>query len=115
MAIRSPRSARTIDVHIGKRLRDARQAQHMSQMQLAAALRITFQQIQKYEKGTNRISAGRLYEVAHALGLSIAFFFEGIKLPLMARGRCSARVANRTRRVASAKSGADVRLSPKLP
>ena len=49
----------------------------MSQSQLADALGITFQQIQKYEKGINRISAGRLFEIANLLGVPITFFFEG--------------------------------------
>jgi transcriptional regulator with XRE-family HTH domain len=80
MTDRSPRHAGAIDVRIGKRLRDARRAQHMSQTKLAAALGVRFQQLQKYESGKNRISAGRLYEAAHALGLPITFFFEGITL-----------------------------------
>jgi transcriptional regulator with XRE-family HTH domain len=93
MANRNPRSARTIDVHIGKRLRDARKALDMSQTTLANLIGITFQQVQKYEKGTNRISAGRLYEVAHALELPITFFFDGFKLPQVARHRRAVRLA----------------------
>ncbi len=50
----------------------------MSQRELAQEVRLTFQQIQKYEKGANRISASRLYEFATALGVSIASFYEGL-------------------------------------
>lgn len=77
----STRSAREIDVHIGNRVRTARKSRHISQTALADALGITFQQLQKYENGSNRISAGRLYETAHVLRLPIAYFFEGAKAP----------------------------------
>jgi transcriptional regulator with XRE-family HTH domain len=87
MANRSPRSAREIDIHLGHRLRAARQAQHISQTELAVALGITFQQIQKYEEGSNRISAARLFEIAHVLGAPITLFFEGAKQPQLARGK----------------------------
>ena len=50
----------------------------MSQEDLATALGVTFQQVQKYEKGSNRIGAGRLFEIAKILGVSIQFFFEGL-------------------------------------
>lgn len=73
MAKRNPRSPRGIDFHLGNRLREAREAQDMSQSALADMLGITFQQIQKYERGTNRISASRLYEAAHALELPVMF------------------------------------------
>lgn len=67
-----------IDVHVGKRLRLRRTLLGMSQEQLAAAVGVTFQQIQKYERGSNRVSASRLYDVARVLGVSISFFFEDI-------------------------------------
>ena len=73
------RGARDIDAHIGNRVRAARQAQGMSQSVLANALGITFQQVQKYENGTNRVSAGRLYDVAHILGMPITYFYEGAR------------------------------------
>jgi transcriptional regulator with XRE-family HTH domain len=50
----------------------------MSQEKLGELLGLTFQQIQKYEKGANRIAAGRLYQVAHILGVSVGYFYEGI-------------------------------------
>jgi len=65
-----------VDVHVGGRLRLRRTLIGMSQEQLAAALNITFQQVQKYERGTNRISASRLYQASRTLGVPVAWFFE---------------------------------------
>src|SRR5713226_3811399 len=65
-----------IDVHVGSRVRLRRQEVRMSQAKLAAALGITFQQLQKYERATNRISASRLYQLSRALKVPISFFFE---------------------------------------
>jgi transcriptional regulator with XRE-family HTH domain len=67
-----------VDVHVGKRLRLRRTLLGMSQEQLAAAVGVTFQQIQKYERGSNRVSASRLYDIARVLGVEISFFFEDI-------------------------------------
>jgi transcriptional regulator with XRE-family HTH domain len=66
-----------IDSHVGARLRARRTLIGMSQEKLGAALDITFQQIQKYEKGANRIGASRLQEIARILQVPPAFFFEG--------------------------------------
>src|SRR2546425_2393566 len=66
-----------IDKHVGSRLRMRRKMLGMSQEKLGDALGITFQQVQKYEKGTNRISASRLQHVCHILGVPVAFFFDG--------------------------------------
>src|SRR5437899_12651933 len=71
------KSPNPIDRHVGSRLRMRRMMLDMSQTALADALGITFQQVQKYEKGTNRISAGRLQQVCHTLQVPIAFFFDG--------------------------------------
>ena len=65
-----------IDVHVGSRVRLRRTMQSMSQEKLGDALGITFQQIQKYEKGANRIGASRLQNIATVLNTPIAFFFE---------------------------------------
>lgn len=73
-----------IDVHVGKRLRLRRTMIGLSQEQLAAAVGVTFQQIQKYERGSNRVSASRLYDVARVLGVDIGFFFEDIGTELTA-------------------------------
>ena len=70
--------AHPIDVHVGKRLRKRRVALGISQTELSKHLGITFQQVQKYEKGVNRISAGRLFEMAQVLGITITYFYEGV-------------------------------------
>jgi transcriptional regulator with XRE-family HTH domain len=67
-----------IDVHVGSRIRMRRQLINMSQERLGELLGITFQQVQKYEKGANRISASRLFYTAKTLGVPIQFFFEGL-------------------------------------
>jgi transcriptional regulator with XRE-family HTH domain len=66
-----------IDKHVGSRARMRRLMLNMSQTQIAEALGLTFQQVQKYEKGTNRISASRLQQLCRILQVPIAFFFEG--------------------------------------
>jgi transcriptional regulator with XRE-family HTH domain len=72
------RSADEVDAHVGRRLRQRRIALGISQEQLGEALGLTFQQIQKYEKGQNRISAGRLYKLSIILSVSVGYFFEGL-------------------------------------
>lgn len=74
-----------IDQHVGGRVRIRRVLTGMSQEKLGEALGLTFQQVQKYEKGTNRIGASRLQQIASILGVTISFFFEG--LPAEAQGR----------------------------
>ena len=71
------KSPNPIDKHVGTRVRMRRMMLNMSQSGLGDALGITFQQVQKYEKGTNRISASRLQQVCHVLQVPIPFFFEG--------------------------------------
>ena len=71
------RSATSIDGHVGSRLRLRRLEVGMSQEKLAEALGVTFQQVQKYERGVNRIGASRLHQIAQALQVPISFFFEG--------------------------------------
>ncbi len=65
-----------IDVHVGSRIRLRRNMLGMSQEKLGESLGITFQQIQKYEKGTNRVGASRLQAIASILGVPVSFFFE---------------------------------------
>ncbi len=65
-----------IDIHVGSRVRLRRMMLGMSQEKLGEALGITFQQIQKYEKGTNRIGASRLQHIASVLTVPVSFFFE---------------------------------------
>jgi transcriptional regulator with XRE-family HTH domain len=67
-----------IDVHVGARIRMRRQLINMSQERLGELLGITFQQVQKYEKGSNRISASRLFYASKTLGVPVQFFFDGL-------------------------------------
>ena len=71
-------SPHPVDRHVGARLRLARQMLKLSQRAVADALGVTFQQMQKYELGSNRISASKLYAAADALGRPIGWFFEGL-------------------------------------
>ncbi len=64
-----------VDVHVGKRVRLRRTLLGMSQEQLGASLNITFQQVQKYERGANRISASRLWDISQILDVQISYFF----------------------------------------
>ncbi|MFL5132977.1 MAG: helix-turn-helix domain-containing protein [Microvirga sp.] len=72
------KSPNEIDKHIGSRVRARRIMLGMSQEKLADALGLTFQQVQKYEKGVNRIGASRLLHIAGILDVNIEFFFEGV-------------------------------------
>lgn len=73
----SNKMAYPVDKHVGSRVRMRRLMLHVSQTRLGDALGITFQQIQKYEKGTNRISASRLQQIADVLKAPVSFFFDG--------------------------------------
>ena len=72
------RSANSTDVHVGSRVRMRRLMLNLSQTELGDALGLTFQQVQKYEKGTNRISASRLQQIASFLRVPVSFFFDGL-------------------------------------
>ncbi|MGE5515631.1 MAG: helix-turn-helix domain-containing protein [Bacteroidota bacterium] len=67
-----------IDIHVGGRVRLRRTLMGLSQTELANALGLTFQQVQKYERGANRISASRLYKMAETLSVPVSFFFDGM-------------------------------------
>lgn len=71
------KSPHYIDIIVGTNLRMLRQQRNMTQTELGDALSITFQQIQKYEKGSNRVSASKLADIAKFLNISVASFFEG--------------------------------------
>jgi transcriptional regulator with XRE-family HTH domain len=75
------KSPNPIDKHVGSRVRMRRMMVGMSQEKLGEKLGITFQQIQKYEKGTNRIGASRLQQIALVLAVPVGFFFEGAPTP----------------------------------
>ena len=68
-----------VDVHVGQRVRQRRWMVGMTQQQLGEAVGIKFQQIQKYETGMNRVSASRLWDIAHAMDVPINFFVEGLE------------------------------------
>jgi len=80
MAVRLPKAPSPIDKHVGSRVRMRRLMLAMSQEKLAAALGLTFQQVQKYEKGANRIGASRLQQISHILQVPVGFFFEGLPI-----------------------------------
>ncbi|PWR20612.1 helix-turn-helix domain-containing protein [Zavarzinia compransoris] len=74
-----PSKANPVDVHVGARVKLRRQLLGFSQTELGNALDLTFQQVQKYEKGTNRISASKLHKMAEVLDVPISFFFDGVE------------------------------------
>jgi len=67
----SPRKSNSVDVFIGKRMRELRHVNNISQVELGRELGVSFQQIQKYEKGVNRVSAARLFDICKALNASL--------------------------------------------
>jgi transcriptional regulator with XRE-family HTH domain len=76
---RSGSRTQDIDRHVGARVRERRIMLGFTQQQLADLIGVTYQQAHKYERGINRISAGRLFEIAHVLSVSINYFFEGLE------------------------------------
>ncbi|ESQ79168.1 helix-turn-helix domain-containing protein [Asticcacaulis sp. YBE204] len=78
-----------VDVHVGSRVRIRRKFLGLSQQQLATRLAVTFQQIQKYERGSNRISASKLYDISSALKAPVTYFFDGLSEDKEAKGEMS--------------------------
>lgn len=78
--MKNKKSPSAIDFHVGSRIRMRRLMVGMSQEKLGERLGITFQQVQKYEKGTNRVGSGRLHEIGRILGVPVSYFFEGQEL-----------------------------------
>jgi transcriptional regulator with XRE-family HTH domain len=76
----APRRSRAQDVdrHVGARMRERRVMLGLTQQQMAELIGVTYQQAHKYEKGINRVAAGRLYNIAQALGVDVSYFFEGL-------------------------------------
>ena len=83
-----------VDVHVGKRVRMRRTLLGMSQEKLGDALGLTFQQLQKYEKGSNRVSASRLFELSQILDVPVSFFFEEIDANVENLNRSKAGMSN---------------------
>jgi transcriptional regulator with XRE-family HTH domain len=75
--VRNKKAPNPVDQHVGSRVRMRRMMLAMSQANLGNALGLTFQQVQKYERGTNRIGASRLQHICHILQVPVAFLFEG--------------------------------------
>jgi transcriptional regulator with XRE-family HTH domain len=75
---RRGRSTAAIDDHVGARIRERRIMLGLTQQQLAEMIGVTYQQAHKYERGINRVSAGRLYEIARVLNAPITYFYDGV-------------------------------------
>ena len=71
----NPRSTTEVDKQIGRRVRTARQLKHLSQEQLGKMLGVSYQQVQKYERGASRLPSGRLWSIARVLDLPVSFFY----------------------------------------
>ena len=74
-----PRKPNPVDVHVGSRIRMRRRVMGLSQEELANQLQLTFQQVQKNERGANRVSASKLFGIAAALQAPVSYFFEGLR------------------------------------
>ncbi len=96
----SRRGPNPIDIHVGFRVRLRRNLLGMSQEKLGRAIGLTFQQIQKYERGVNRVGASRLFNLGHALDVPVSFFFED--LPAAAAGGAKRRAKGLSEAPASA-------------
>jgi transcriptional regulator with XRE-family HTH domain len=81
VTVTKPRSVTPLDRAIGERIKARRLELHMSQEELGRSMDISFQQIQKYEKGTNRVSAGRLMQISNVLKTSTHYFMEDVEAP----------------------------------
>src|SRR5437763_11297630 len=78
-ARRSTTRTQDVDRHVGARVRERRIMLGLTQQQLADLIGVTYQQAHKYERGINRVSAGRLYEIAQVLSVPVGYFFEGLQ------------------------------------
>lgn len=86
VAVTPTKLSRRVDDHVGARMRLRRILLGLTQEQLAVALNISYQQIQKYETGANRVSAGRLFQIAQRLAVDVSYFFEGLDPDLIPKG-----------------------------
>src|ERR1700730_18055640 len=76
--MKSNETTQKIDAHVGKRMRERRVMLGLTQQQLAELIGVTYQQAHKYERGINRVSAGRLFEIGRVLSVPVGYFYEGI-------------------------------------
>jgi transcriptional regulator with XRE-family HTH domain len=108
------RAPNPIDIHVGKRLRMRRLMLDMSQEALADALGLTFQQVQKYEKGANRVGASRLQRLSEVLQVPVGFFFEGLASKATGKGEGTAALSYVSDFVASSDGLALIRSFSKI-
>jgi transcriptional regulator with XRE-family HTH domain len=105
----SKRSNRTLEIeqHVGSRIRQRRIMMGLTQQQLADLIGVTYQQAHKYERGINRVSAGRLFEIARVLGVMVGHFYEGLDQPeekqITSRQRMSLELARNFAMISNAK------------
>ena len=92
--------AHSVDIHVGRQLKNIRTKRRLSQTDVARRLGLSFQQIQKYEIGSNRIAASRLYELSHILDVPTSYFFDGLD---SAASAASAKTGNILEVIASIK------------
>ncbi|MGR4863250.1 helix-turn-helix domain-containing protein [Caulobacter sp. LARHSG274] len=104
-----------VDLHVGARVRLRRKMVGVSQSQLGQALGLTFQQLQKYERGTNRISASKLHALAHHLKTPIAWFFEGLPDPAQPAAEDDRRASDQQAFLAIREGVALAAVFPRLP
>lgn len=88
------RKPNSVDAHVGQRIRQRREWQNISQTALGEAIGVTFQQVQKYEKGINRVGAGRLQQISKALKVEPSYFFEDTPDKNQSEERCAANQIN---------------------
>lgn len=110
-------SATKVDAHVGQRVRGRRKEMGLSQEKLARSLGVSFQQVQKYEIGINRVSAGRLWDIADSLEVDIGYFFDGIAKGLGRSRKIKAKpkAKPKTRAKTGAKTGAKAKTTRKAP
>jgi len=94
MASSEEKTPNPVDLYVGGRIRMRRRTLGVSQEKLAEDLGLTFQQVQKYERGANRVSASKLYEIARSLSAPVSFFFDGLTDPQAGPGGSDAAVDN---------------------
>lgn len=97
-------SATKVDAHVGQRVRGRRKEMGLSQEKLARSLGVSFQQVQKYEIGINRVSAGRLWDIADTLEVDIGYFFDGIPKGLSRSRKAKAKPKARDKTKTKAKA-----------
>lgn len=88
-----PRSPNPVDVHVGARVRLRRKLLKMSQEKLGERLGVTFQQVQKYERGANRVGASRLWKISEVLDVPVSFFYDGLSTEYGGQSESSALLA----------------------